>query len=35
MKPEFRGLKWLNGGNKTGKTLVDDEIKLVCEVKNI
>ena len=33
--PEFRGLKWLKGGKETGEALVDDEVKLICEVKNI
>jgi hypothetical protein len=33
--PEFRGLKWRKGGREIGEALVDDEVGLFCEVKNI
>ncbi len=33
--PEFRGLKWKKDGKDASEALVDDEVTLVCEVKNI
>lgn len=33
--PEFRGLKWKKDGKETDEALVDDEVALFCEVKNI
>ena len=33
--PEFRSLKWKQGGKEIAEALVDDEVSLFCEVKNI
>jgi len=32
---EFRSLKWKNGSKEINEALVDDEVTLYCEVKNI
>jgi phage protein D len=34
-KPEFRSLKWKKDGKETTEALVDDNVSLFCEVKNI
>jgi phage protein D len=33
--PEFRNLKWKKDGKKVSEALVDDDVALFCEVKNI
>ena len=33
--PEFRGLRWKKDGKEAEEALVDDEVTLCCEVKNI
>jgi hypothetical protein len=33
--PEFRGLVWKKDGKETDKAMIDDDVTLFCEVKNI